>query len=128
MTQALLVPLDGSELAETALPWAVLLARTQGVSLVLHRACLPPYLVAPGLDGTLPYLSPDTYQRLEAAERETATTELAQVQARLQAEGIAVEVDIREGYPADTILDAADERGALGIVLATHGRGGLTRL
>ncbi|HZR98901.1 MAG TPA: universal stress protein [Chloroflexota bacterium] len=128
MSQVFIVPLDGSERAEAALPWAALLARTQGLPLVLLRVVPPAYLVAPGFDGALPYLSPETYDRLEAAEREAAASYLAAVQARLAADGIAVETVTRTGLPAETILDVADERGAAAIVLATHGRGGLTRL
>ena len=37
MGSKLLVPLDGSELAEAALPWAALLARSQHLSLVLAQ-------------------------------------------------------------------------------------------
>jgi nucleotide-binding universal stress UspA family protein len=128
MARVLIVPLDGSECAEAALPWAALLARTQSLPLVLLRVVPPPYLVAPGFDGTLPYLSPATYEKLEQAEREAAAGYLATVQARLAAEGATVETVTREGLPADTILDVADERGAAAIVLATHGRGGLRRL
>jgi nucleotide-binding universal stress UspA family protein/predicted transcriptional regulator len=128
MPRILIVPLDGSERAEAALPWAALLARTQGLSLVLLRVVPPPYVVAPGLDGTLPYLSPETYVKMEQAERAAATAYLADVQAALAAEGLSVEAVTRDGLPVDVILDVADEHGAAAIVLATHGRGGLTRL
>jgi nucleotide-binding universal stress UspA family protein/predicted transcriptional regulator len=128
MSRILLVPLDGSEQAEAALPWAALLARTQSLPLVLLQVVEPVYLVAPGLDGTLPYLSPETYQKIEQSEHTAAATYLAAVQARLAAEGLTADTITRKGPAADTILDVADERGAAFIVLATHARGGLTRV
>jgi nucleotide-binding universal stress UspA family protein/predicted transcriptional regulator len=127
MSRCLVVPLDGSERAEAALPWAVLLARAQGLSIALVRATPPPYLVTAALDESLPYLAPETYETMRLAELDAATAYLAGAQTRVAADGIAVETISREGDPANTMLDVADERGAIAVVLATHGRGGLQR-
>jgi nucleotide-binding universal stress UspA family protein/predicted transcriptional regulator len=128
MSRVVLVPLDGSKRAEAALPWAALVARTQGLPLVLLQVVTPSYLVTPGFDGSLAYLSAETYEKLDQAEGATAVAYLAEVQARLAAEGVTADTLTRRGAPADAILDVADERGAATIVLTTHGRGGLTRL
>lgn len=57
MSQTLLVPLDGSELGEAVLPWAVALARGADLSLTLVRVISP----WPASAGAVPadgYLSP----------------------------------------------------------------------
>jgi nucleotide-binding universal stress UspA family protein/predicted transcriptional regulator len=127
MSRVLVVPLDGSERAEAALPWAVRLAQSQELSIALVRATPPSYLVAPAMDGSMPYLAPETYEELRLAQLDAAATYLAEAHSRVAAEGITVETISREGDPANMILDVADELGAIAVVLATHGRGGVER-
>jgi nucleotide-binding universal stress UspA family protein len=75
MYRKLLVPLDGSELAERALPYAGALAAAAGGTLVLVRAAMAP---VPGwLDGAT--RARDISDRVEEAERY-----LAQVAAKLR--------------------------------------------
>jgi nucleotide-binding universal stress UspA family protein len=69
--RTILVPLDGSERAEAALPHAVALARQFGALLLLFRAVesatvLPPAVPAPGLPRPPPPLL-DTVQLAEQA-------------------------------------------------------------
>jgi nucleotide-binding universal stress UspA family protein/predicted transcriptional regulator len=125
MSQTVIVPVDGSELAEAALPWAVLLARSRDLSLVLVQVLTWPTTL--WMSATDAYLSPATYEQIQTAEREEATDYLAGLRDRLAGEGVRVDTVIREGYAAEAILDLADEHGAATIVLATHGRGGVTR-
>ncbi|MCC7369245.1 MAG: universal stress protein [Chloroflexi bacterium] len=107
MLKHLLVPLDGSPLAEHALPYAAALARALGARLTLLYARWPvvPESDSPDLDG---------------------------IAARLRNEGIAV--DARRchlpspGETGRTILEAAADQGADAVIMATHGRGGLGRL
>ena len=126
MAKTLLVGLDGSELAETSLPWATWLARARGFSLMLVR--IFPWPPAPSSSIAAGYLSPEMCERLVAAEQESATEYLNRVRQRLAGEGLDVETVVRGGEAAESLLDLADERGAYAIVLATHGRGGLRRL
>lgn len=107
MQKTILVPLDGSPLAEHALPQAAGLARALGARVVLLYARWP---VIPDEDG------PD----LEA------------VVGRLRADGVVADHHVRHlpslGESGQTILEAAADVGASLIVMATHGRGGLSRL
>jgi nucleotide-binding universal stress UspA family protein/predicted transcriptional regulator len=124
MAERLLVPLDGSELSEVALPWAASLARGHGFSLVLVRVVpWPLWMGQP--DG---YMTPDVYEHVRATELDEATTYLAAVRQRLVARNLVVETVVAEGFPATAILDLAEERDAVAIVMATHGRGGVARL
>jgi nucleotide-binding universal stress UspA family protein/predicted transcriptional regulator len=82
-------------------------------------------IAADGVTGG--FTSPDVYTEILDAERETATAYLEEARTRLASEQLTVETIVREGGPMAVLLDLADERGAEGIVMATHGRGGLVR-
>lgn len=118
----LLVPLDGSELAETALPMAQAVANRFGSRVTLLRAVhLPPY-IGDGLDFT------DLYTNLDQSMQQEAREYLAQTQKKLAAAGIDADFHLVVGEPpADAILLAADELGADAIVMSTHGRSGMMR-
>jgi nucleotide-binding universal stress UspA family protein len=120
MARTILVPLDGSALAERALPYAEALAQPGGGRLVLARAV--PYLARPAGDHSF---------RTLAAARDAAAAEaseyLKRMAARLAERGIAAEVAVPYEGEADAILAEAQRAGADLIAMATHGRGGLGR-
>ncbi len=102
----LLIPLDGSELAEATLPIARVLAAGVDADLTLVIV-LPP--------GTQP-----------GSTREPVGY-LHQIAASLEPSGLEVHTTMRVGDPAEEILELADEINCDGIVMATHGRSGLGR-
>ncbi|MCC6790637.1 MAG: universal stress protein [Thermomicrobiales bacterium] len=119
---SLLVPLDGSTIAEAALPAAERLAGSQGriclvrvmppidarAEEVLHR-----YLPAAGLDPERP-IAQARHDLIETAARWGGTLP-------------HMDVAVRRGEPAEEILRAAEEMNASMIVIASHGRGALGR-
>lgn len=117
----ILVPLDGSALAETALVPACELASALGAEVRLLR-------VVELADETLASAA----DALEAAEREAARLEarqyLAALASGLRAGGLHVEVDACIGVPAALIVQGGTirlgEPGADLIVMATHGESG----
>jgi nucleotide-binding universal stress UspA family protein len=123
MTQprTLVVPLDGSILAETALAYAATLARATGGSLRLLS------VIAPEPTGLLG--SPRAVgEHLEQLARDTVTQYLRVVASMLHDEGFAVAgSEVLLGEPADEIIAAADADPHAIIVMATHGRGGAAR-
>jgi nucleotide-binding universal stress UspA family protein/predicted transcriptional regulator len=122
----LLVPLDGSEFGEAALPLAESLARARGLELVLARIVpWPSYLMS---GGSSDYLAPDLYEQLISGEQDTANDYLATVSQRLVGQGLSVETVMRQGTAAENLLDLADELGVFAVAMATHGRGGMKRL
>lgn len=111
-----LVPLDGSPLAEGALTTAMGFARN-GAMLVLLRA-----VEAHGS----PFLDPCDAQVAAIREAEDYLTAVA---ARLRQAGAGnVETTVWYGPPAASITDAARYRRAELIVMSSHGRSGLGRL
>jgi len=111
-----LVPLDGSPLAEVAVSWATQLAGPDATLLLLRAA---EALALPGVDQ-----SPAQIQVVREAE-----DYLTALAARLRGEGVKnVETSVWYGPAPSVIVEAASRRKADLIVMSTHGRSGLGRL
>jgi nucleotide-binding universal stress UspA family protein len=118
--QRIVVALDGSELAEAALPEAERFARTMNASILLVRAVVPPAILHGGeiVPGALPVLD----------ELETEASQyLERTAERVRAHGVEVDLKVAAGIPAEVLLDVANDNGADLIVMTTHGRSGLDR-
>ena len=115
--ERILVPLDGSPLAEMALPKAVeLLSDRPGATLILLRAAEA---------RTLPGVDPVDAQATVVREAESY---LSAVADRLRAEGVAHIVrSVWYSSAAKAIVEAGRVRGVDLIVMSTHGRSGLRR-
>jgi nucleotide-binding universal stress UspA family protein len=121
--KVILVPLDGSPLAEQALPHAVEIARAFGARLTLFSVVESYQLYPqPGVIG--PVLS----VQFNIDEETSKTSEyLRGLADKLRADGIDVVVEVRQGDPAAEICDYAKSIGADLIVMSTHGRSGIRR-
>lgn len=115
MYRTLLVPLDGSEYGERALPLAMTLARHLGAKLVLMRAASAS--VFPGVDST----------QAELRAIEESRTYLEGVKAGLAGQGVSVDTAVPYGDAAEAIVQAIGARDADLVVMCTHGRSGLGR-
>jgi nucleotide-binding universal stress UspA family protein len=115
-----IVPLDGSEFAEAALPFAMSFARVFGAHLVLLRVVVDVEQLAVVEGGTAVPMGRDL-KRLTASNQ----AYLEAVAARVSAP--EVEVAHRQGEPAAEIVYAARERSAALVIMATHGRTGALR-
>ena len=114
MLSTLIVPLDGSPLAEQALPFAEALAQRAQSRLVLTRA----------IDGD----ANDDPNERQLAEQAEAEAYLQAVAQGLAARGLTANLSTPRGDVADQIVAESEERGAGMIIMATHGRDGLARL
>jgi nucleotide-binding universal stress UspA family protein len=112
----ILVPLDGSELAERALAYATALAGPTGAKLLLVRVAFAHTLA--GVDGR---------ERRVGAIHE-AEQYLSQVRADLRERDFRVDTLVPYGHPAECIADQARIQSADLIVMSTHGRTGASRL
>jgi nucleotide-binding universal stress UspA family protein len=119
----ILVPLDGSELAERALPSAVDLARRAGAAIVLIRSVTWPQEFV----SSFANLDPIGGAGLVEHRQGHARAYLAEVGERLTRQGLAVAASLRSEPAAEAILACAAEERADLIVMGTHGRGGLGR-
>lgn len=121
MYERILVPLDGSDLAEAALRHAEALALQFGAAVVLLRVIISPYsIVAPDL--VLAGTDPDLDQLAAHAEQY-----LRAIASEFRRKGIPVQATLTEGPVAEAILNHAEALDVHLIVMSTHGRGGVSR-
>ena len=131
----ILVPLDGSKLAEVVLPYVQELAQRFDSEVTLIQVIAPlSKLVA----GTMPVgLEPtgaaaavgvEAASEALKAEREDAHSYLEGVVGRLKAQEIKVRAEILEGVAGDSIVEYAHGHAMDLIAMSTHGRSGLLRL
>jgi nucleotide-binding universal stress UspA family protein len=115
--KTILVPLDGSSLAEAALTPAMEIAGESGARLVLLRAAV---------GHRSPMADPTEAQVQAVREAEEYLTE---AQARVATAGVVdAEISVWYGPPVEAIVEAARFRKADLIVMSSHGRSGLGRL
>ncbi len=121
----ILVPLDGSQLAEQALPIARMLAETAHADLHLFQAVFPiSGALYPSELLTSPDVEPDA---LHKSICRNATSYLEYVSSTLHHPSYRVSVGTTVGHPAEAILIEAEQQHADLIVMVTHGYGGLQR-
>jgi nucleotide-binding universal stress UspA family protein len=119
--QRILVPLDFSRHTEAVLEWAAHLAEEhQSRLLLLHAYHLP--VEFQQLEGA--YLPQDFWASVKAE----AEQNLNRYAEPLRQRGLAVELIVREGYPATVIEEEATEQRADLIVIGTRGLSGLKHL
>ena len=118
----IMAPLDGSALAERALPIAQEMARAFGNPLLLIRAAKQPYVGSDALTFQ-PLLA-----RVQSWALEEALSYLRLKQQEVQRAGLKVTVDGRLGTPAECIEACAQMYQPGLVVMAARGRSGLGRL
>jgi nucleotide-binding universal stress UspA family protein len=117
----ILVPLDGSELAERAVPVAAELSRRADAGLLLAHVHAPLSPDPIHMEG-LPLLD----EELRPLRRQHEQAYLADVSRRLGA-GLAISTLLLEGPVAAALAAQARSSGARLVVMTTHGRGGFER-
>jgi nucleotide-binding universal stress UspA family protein len=122
--RSIVVPLDGSPLAEQALPIAAELARASGAAVRLVRVA-DVYVVAPYAG--LALSAKDIMSRFASELRQDARDYLDRVASTVRADGLHVVWEVRDGQPAQEIVRMAEGTGSDLIVIASHGRGGIRR-
>ena len=125
MYKKILVPLDGSELAECILPHVKEIAKSCAVKEVILLDVVEPF-------PTLGWVNQKNEQLVNwhNAQMKAAEEYLQKIQAQLTSEGINVTsevVGILEDKVAETIINFAKQKGVNVIAIATHGRTGSIR-
>ena len=125
MYQHILVPLDGSELAECVLPHAEAIATGCSVAGVTLVRVVPPLKL---YGGTESHINPEERQRLEADSVEVAGGYLEEKARALGEKGIEVATEVLCDIVLDQLIGYVEKTGADLVVVATHGRSGVSRL
>ena len=122
MFQRILVPLDGSQCGEQAIPVAAHIARASGSSLILVRVV--------DITANVSWQAPDTpvdITDLIEAEQEGASLYLTNVANVPELAHVDVLKEVITGMPGDALLSVAQEKRADLIVMSSHGYTGLKK-
>jgi nucleotide-binding universal stress UspA family protein len=122
--QHLLITLDGSPLAEAALPPAFAIARCFGAQVTLLRVVSEMSVVGAN---TLDDLERGLGQRFLDEMVESAAVYLNQIARQFSDELLEPEIAVRSGPAAETILNFANRHDIDLVAMATHGHTGLKR-
>ena len=117
----LMVPLDGSPLAEEALPLAAKLATAASATLTLVR--VEPFVTV----GAAPIGANIDFTQLDETAVALAETYLEEIHRRLHS-AARVEAVVLRGIPTPSLIAFAENEDVDLVVMSTHGRGGLRRL
>ncbi len=121
MYRRILVPLDGSKLAEEVLPYVRLLAAADPMRIVLLRVIEP---APPDLIGLSPGVS---LAEITAGIATEAQEYLDTVATSLKEDGLDVASLVKEGDPASCIADEGNKESGTLVTMSTHGYSGITR-
>ncbi len=115
MFKRILVPLDGSALAEGIIPRVEWLAKIHDAEVTLLRVAVA---------HTFPGMDPSQHQVAVVREAEEY---LAQVEENLKSVGVKTQAVVRYGHEAQEIVEHARDRDFDLIAMSTHGRTGISQ-
>lgn len=144
MFDRLLVPLDGSDLAETVLPHVAELGQSCAAKIILLRVIAPPsdgtralfeslrldMPIAPRpelVEGRTAVQHPIYREQEMASLTAAAKQSLTRAKERLSQEGVDARVEVLFGRPAEKIIEYAQGEQVDLIAMVTHGRSGFRR-
>ncbi len=125
MYQKILVPLDGSELAECVLPHVESIAGGCDVGGVVLVRAVEPFRMPSGEEGYV--FSEDDIKKINARSEASAKEYLNGVAGRLKLGGVTVRTEVVTGRAAESLAEYATRSSADLLVIATHGRSGVSR-
>jgi nucleotide-binding universal stress UspA family protein len=127
MFDKILVPLDGSKVAECSLPYVEALVKGQNVKeVILFRVCEKPEIPA-----DYPSNMPESWEKhvdhIIKGGQQQCSLYLGGVDKKLRDAGIKVKVESCLGNVAEEIVNYAEKNQVNLIVMASHGRSGVSR-
>ena len=123
MYKKILVPLDGSDLAECVLPHVESITKGCGTeSVVFVRA-----VDAEMSSSAYAYIGESMRKEIAESNEKTAGEYLDQIVSRVKLDGVKAQKQIITGKAAESIAEYATKNSADLIAIATHGRSGISR-
>jgi nucleotide-binding universal stress UspA family protein len=132
MYKKILVPLDGSELAECVLPHVESIARGCGAQNVVFLRVVEPVHLPVGTlsDGGEVFAEQDA-ERIRTQtgliNKKIAEKDLSDLVSRTKYDGVTVQSEVIMGKAAESIAEYATKNSVDLIAIATHGRSGISR-
>lgn len=125
MYKKILVPLDGSELAECVLPHLESIARGCGAQEVIFLRVVEPFHTLSSADGSA--ITLEEVSRINADNKTAAEKYLSHLVERTFYNGVSIRSEALTGKAAEVIADYATKNSVELITFATHGRSGVSR-
>jgi nucleotide-binding universal stress UspA family protein len=126
----LLVPLDGSKLAESVIPHLEALAKQFGpemVNVVLLRVCEEPKITADYPEVSMKSSWKEHVNLVKECFKQEAEKYLQGICEQLSGAGLKASAEVHMGNPADTIIGYIDKHPPVLVVIASHGYSGVSR-
>ena len=120
MYKKILVPLDGSKVAEGVLPHAKSLAYSEGAELILLTVAANPAM-------DFVFSDPGLAQSAVQEQEDRSKQYITEIENELKAAGFKTSTLLRIGSVAEVILEVAEELQVDVIAMSTHGRTGPAR-
>ena len=125
MYQKILVPLDGSQLAECVLAHVDALGKGCQVKEITFVRVVEPF-DSPSVVAEYP-IKPEEVIRINAENKALAEKYITKMVSGFKYEGVKVQGEVLTGKAGETLAEYASKNGADLIVIATHGRSGVSR-
>jgi nucleotide-binding universal stress UspA family protein len=125
MYQKIMVPLDGSKLAECVLPHIEAIVKAGGVPNIALVRVVEPFSLTP-VRGE-PAFTEEQIKRIDSEGKIVAEKYLDELVNQLSNGGVNVQTDVLTGKVAESLADYATNNDVNLIIIATHGRSGISR-
>ncbi len=127
MYDRILVPLDGSKLAECVISHVESLARGCGAGeVILLRICEPPSILSDYPEG-MPTGWNEHVSQVTSHMEKQCSLYLDNVEKDMKGAGLNVKTEVCLGKPVNEIVEYAEKNKVDLIVIASHGRSGASR-
>lgn len=126
MLSQVLVSLDGSELAERAIPYAKQIVSPTGEITLLSVVDIPDFPIYTVYPMATITPEPD-YSTVVSDLLASSKEYLENIANNIRLSGVRVKTVVKSGDPATCIIEEAQERHIDMIVISTHGRSGLSK-
>jgi nucleotide-binding universal stress UspA family protein len=126
MFKRIMVPLDGSELAECVIPYIEDFIDQAQVEFIVFVRVVKPVITPASFDDSITYL-PEDWSKWESEKKTSAEDYLKKVVSRLKQNGVKFQTEVLVGRIGDRLLDYIKANDFNLIVISTHGRSGLSR-
>ena len=125
MYQRVLVPLDGSELAECILPHVETIAKGCGVQNVIFLRVVEPFYMPSGYHDAV--FHEEEIKNVDSDSKLLAENYLIQLPSLTKYDGVNVQSEVIMGKAAESITEYTTKNSIDLSIIATHGRSGISR-
>ena len=127
MYKKIMVPMDGSELAECVLPHVQTIAGARGVQTVVFVQVVESLSLAPPWRGDTRLFTEEEMKQVDAKSKAFTESYLEKLVSGLDYGKVAIQKEVLVGRAAEQLAEYAGKNDIDLIIVATHGRSGVSR-